>query len=183
MVVWPSIAAYSLGRVLGRCFSIKWPNIYIFRLGNLFALLAIPLGIALYFYRLAPSLFGLPLHGGWYKLTNRRVIRLRNEINLEPLTRGGQPRRLFGIPLKFPKFRYGAEVNSVALDHFEAIEVHVRSGQEWYHAGDLIFKSGETEVFRLEGVSRPEAFRHCCLKAHLSYVGVQQALAREAAHA
>ncbi len=84
MVTWPSISATWLGRLLGRAYNIKWPNIYIFRLGNLLALLSIPLALALYFYRLAPSVLGMPLHGSFYKLTNRRVLVLRNEINLGP---------------------------------------------------------------------------------------------------
>jgi len=31
------------------------------------------------------------------------------------------------------------------------------------------------ETFRLEGVSRPEAFRATCLKAHLAYTSIQLA--------
>jgi hypothetical protein len=80
MDVWPSISATPPGRMLGQAFAIRWPDIYIFRLGNLLALLTIPLSLALYFYRLKPSIFGFPLHGCWYRVTNRRVIVLRNEI-------------------------------------------------------------------------------------------------------
>jgi hypothetical protein len=35
------------------------------------------------------------------------------------------------------------------------------------------------ETFRLEGVSRPEAFRSTCMKAHMGYVGVKKAMARK----
>ncbi|HEY6563997.1 MAG TPA: PH domain-containing protein, partial [Pirellulaceae bacterium] len=42
MVVWPSIAALSLGRGLGRLFSIRWGT-YIFTLGNFIALATMPL--------------------------------------------------------------------------------------------------------------------------------------------
>jgi len=45
------------------------------------------------------------------------------------------------------------------------------------NAGDLIFRLGATETFRLEAVSRPEAFRQVCLKSHRAYVGVKQAIA------
>ena len=68
MVVWPSIAAFSSGRFLGRLFSIRWPDVYIFRLGSLFALLSIPYALLLYFWRLLPRV------GRRYTLTNRRVV-------------------------------------------------------------------------------------------------------------
>ena len=68
MVVWPSIAAFASGRFLGRLFGIRWPNVYIFRLGSLFALLSIPYALVLYFWRLLPGV------GRRYSLTNRRVV-------------------------------------------------------------------------------------------------------------
>ena len=68
MTVWPSIAAYPSGRFLGSLYSIRWPDVYIFRLGNLLALLSIPHALALYFYRV------LPFVGMRYTLTNRRVV-------------------------------------------------------------------------------------------------------------
>ena len=169
MEVWPSIAKFALGRLLGQLFDIK-AGIYIFRVGNLLALAGIPFALALYFFRLAPSLFGAPVHGGFYRLTNRRVIVLRNEI-------------LFSGPAVLPKFVFGAEVKSVDLDRFDSIEIERLPGYRWYDAGDLVFRLGGVETFRLEAVSRPESFRHTCLKAHTSYVGIKQALAREPAHA
>ena len=50
----------------------------------------------------------------------------------------------------------------------------VRPGQEWYRAGDLVFRLGVIETFRLEGVVRPDTFRHTCLSARQGYVGVRQ---------
>ena len=44
-----------------------------------------------------------------------------------------------------------------------------------------IFKRDGNEHFRLEAVSRPEAFRSACMKAHKIYVGVQKAVAAGAA--
>ena len=85
-----------------------------------------------------------------YMLTNRRVVVLRGIKN--------------------------AEKNSVALDNFDDIKIEVQPGQEWFKAGDLIFQNGDREVFRLAGVSRPEAFRSQCLKTHLAYVGIKAAL-------
>jgi len=65
--IWPSICVYPSGRMLGRWFAIKWPDVYVFRLGNLLALLAIPHALFLYFYRVAPY------RAIRYMLTNRRV--------------------------------------------------------------------------------------------------------------
>lgn len=87
-----------------------------------------------------------------YRLTNRRVI----------VERGLTAR----------------EDSCVALDDFDTIDVIVRPGQEWYPAGDLIFRRGSLETLRLNGVLRPETFRRTCLKSRSSFVGVQQALAR-----
>ncbi len=71
------------------------------------------------------------------------------------------------------------EVGSVDLDRFDSIEIVVRPGQAWYDAGDLVFRLGKVETFRLEGVSRPAAFRATCLKAHAGFVGVKNALAKQ----
>jgi hypothetical protein len=68
MTVWPSIAAYSSGQFLGRLYSIRWPNVYFFRLGNLLALLSIPHAMCLYFCRIAPSI------GVRYLVSNRRIV-------------------------------------------------------------------------------------------------------------
>jgi hypothetical protein len=97
----------------------------------------------------------LPYIGIRYKLTNRRVIVQRGLIATDD--------------------RY------VDLDRFDSIEVVVQPGQAWYHAGDLVFRLGETETFRLAAVSRPETFRHTCLNAHRIHVGVKKALQREQA--
>lgn len=141
-VVWPSISCYALGRLFGRLYSIR-TGYYIFTLGHLIALLSIPVALALYFLRVAPVI------GIRYKLTNQRLIVLR------------------GMAGK-------SEERSIPLEKFDTIEIHVREGQGWYDAGDLVFKRGEegVEAFRLEAVSRPEAFRHICLKAHSARVGV-----------
>ena len=61
----------------------------------------------------------------------------------------------------------------VDLDRFDSIDLVVSPGQEWYAAGDLVFRRGPIETLRLPGVSRPESFRQTCLKARQSYVGVK----------
>jgi PH (Pleckstrin Homology) domain-containing protein len=146
MTVWPSVAKYGLGRTLGTLFAIRWPDIYIFRLGNLIALLSIPVALLLFFLRIAPGI------GTRYRLTNRRIIVERG------LT--------------------GVEDKAVDLARFDTINIEVQPGQAWYHAGDLVFKLGNVETFRLEGVSRPAAFRETCLKSHMAHAGVRIARQR-----
>ena len=165
MVVWPSICSTGLGRTLGRLYSIKI-GFSVLTIGNLIALASIPLAAVLYFFRLAPSIFGLTPHGVTYRLTNRRVLEQRNEI------RGSSEGLL-------PKFVFGAETRSVQLDRFDNVKIEVRPGQAWFHAGDLVYYQGEVETFRLPGICRPDVFAVCCMKARDSYVGVQQALDRE----
>src|SRR4029453_663613 len=77
MTVWPSVAMNSLGRAMGRGFAIRWPDVYIFRLGNLLALLSIPLALPLYFLKV------LPFVGTRYLVTNRRVVVLRGIVGKE----------------------------------------------------------------------------------------------------
>jgi hypothetical protein len=69
----------------------------------------------------------------------------------------------------------GVEDKAVDLDRFDAIHIEVQPGQAWYHAGDLVFKLGNVETFRLEGVSRPAAFRETCMKSHVAHAGVMHA--------
>ena len=80
-----------------------------------------------------------------YKLTNRRVIVQKGWKHVD--------------------------ARWVDFDRFDAIDIEVQPGQEWYPAGDLIFRRGNVETFRLEGVSRPETFRHTCLAARRGYLG------------
>ncbi len=92
----------------------------------------------------------LPNVGMRYSLTNRRVV-VERGLN-------------------------GVDERSVRLDNFDNVRVVVQPGQAWFQAGDLVFVNGNREVFRLQGVPRPESFRMACLKAHMAYVGVQTAL-------
>jgi hypothetical protein len=84
-----------------------------------------------------------------YRLTNRRVL----------IEQGINPR----------------VQQYVDLDRFDAIDLVVKPGQEWYAAGDLVFRRGPVETLRLPGVSRPESFRRVCLEARQAYVGVAAA--------
>ena len=80
-----------------------------------------------------------------YRLTNRRVMIER------------------GINPKVEQY--------VDLDRFDAIDLDVSPGQEWFACGDLVFRRGPIETLRLSGVSRPESFRRVCLEARQAYVG------------
>jgi hypothetical protein len=156
MTVWPSLSATNFGRWWGRWFARDY-GFPIFgvpvTLGRLMALVSIPFMLALYFLMRLPRVplvvIGFKNPFCWqYRLTNRRVI-------VENL--------------------FGGEIKSVALDRFDSIETLVQPGQAWFKAGDLVFRQGATETFRIWGVPRPETFRHTCLKARMSFVGVQQA--------
>jgi hypothetical protein len=158
MTVWPSLSATGFGRFWGRLFA--WDiGFRIFgvpvTLGRLITLASIPVMAALYFLMRLPRfpgiVIGIKNPFCWqYRLTNRRVV------------------------MENP---FGAEIKSVSLDRFDAIDVVVQPGQAWFKAGDLVFRQGTTETFRIAGVPRPETFRHTCLKARHSFVGVQKARA------
>lgn len=153
MVVWPGLTALStpplgrLGCTLGRLYSIRTGVGNIFTLGNFFVIASIPLALQMFIAGLLPGL------ARRYVLTNRRVI---------------VERKQFSWSSKW------VEEMAVRLDNFDAIDVVVLPGQAWYPAGDLVFRKGDVETFRLFGVTRPETFRRTCLKAHASFVGVQK---------
>jgi hypothetical protein len=71
----------------------------------------------------------------------------------------------------------------ISLDDFDSIDIEVLPGQQWLHAGDLIFRRGNLEVLRLPGVSRPETFRQVCLTARSALVSVRDVVQRQAAEA
>jgi hypothetical protein len=156
MTVWPSLSATGFGRWWGRLFAVDF-GFRVFGVpltfGRLMALVSIPFMLALYFLMRLPRVplvvIGFRNAMCWqYRLTNRRVV-------VENL--------------------FGGEIKSVALDRFDSIETIVQPGQAWFKAGDLVFRQGATETFRIWGVPRPETFRQTCLKARMSFVGVQQA--------
>lgn len=167
MNVWPSLAALGGGRFWGRMYANKSGVTVVgipVTVGRVIALLSIPLILPVYFLMLLPCFIYVPKLGPlpriyvsnpWarrYRLTNRRVI-------VERLS--------------------GEEEKSVSLDHFDAIDVVVLAGQEWYPAGELIFRKGTVETFRLSGVPRPETFRQTCLKAQRAHASVKKAVERQ----
>ncbi len=83
-----------------------------------------------------------------YRLTNRRVVVQKGLQNIDE--------------------------RWVDFERFDEIDIETLPGQEWYPAGDLIFRNGAVETFRLAGVGRPEAFRHTCLAARRGYLGARE---------
>ena len=152
MTVWPTLASTAPGRFLGRLYGIR-VGIGWLTVGKIIALMSIPVALGLFFWMLLP---GIVLR---YRLTNRRVLIEKCRA------------------LPWAKTAW-VEQQYVDLGRFDSIEVDVRPGQQWYPAGDLIFRNGQIETFRLDGVSRPETFKRTCLKARHGYMGVRDALAR-----
>jgi len=157
MTVWPSLAATAYGRWWGRRFANNL-GMSIFGIpitvGRLLALASIPAILPIYFLMLLPKvpfvIFGVTNSlCRRYRLTNRRVV----------------VEQAFG----------GGEQQSVSLDRFDSVEIEIAPGQEWYPAGDLIFRKGQIETFRLVGVPHPEAFRRTCQKTQAGYAGVKLA--------
>ena len=68
MIVWPTIAATSLGRALGRLYAIRSGFGRAVTFGRIFVLLSIPVALGLFFFMLLPGI------GRRYRLTNRRVL-------------------------------------------------------------------------------------------------------------
>ena len=148
-----------------------WPSLSVYRLGGIIGQMCAIRWPDVYIFRLGslmallsigPAIIlyfwrVLPKTGIRYCLTNRRIV----------VQRGMK----------------GVEDRAIGLDEFDAIEIEVSPGQQWYHAGDLVFKNGDSERFRLESVSYPEAFRHSCLASQAAFVGVRELLERETATA
>src|SRR5487761_1438279 len=164
MTVWPTLAALNGGRFWGRLYGNRSGFTLMgvpVTVGRIIALLPIPLILPIFFLMLLPCFIYLPKLGPiprvyisnpWarrYRLTNRRVVVERAS---------------------------GEEVSAVSLDAFDAIDVRVLPGQEWYPAGELVFRKGTVETFRLSGVPRPETFRQTCLKAQRAHSSVQEAV-------
>ncbi len=109
--------------------------------------------LALLLIPVAIGMFAMSLAPGLirrYRLTNRRVV----------VERGLRP----------------VDERWVDFDRFDTIDVEVLPGQEWFPAGDLVFRRGAVETFRLAGVSRPETFRRTCLSARRGYLGAGESV-------
>jgi hypothetical protein len=150
-VVWPTIGATRLGRLVGRLAAVRLGYGDLFTLGKLLALATIPLSVAVFCWQLMPCVCRR------YALTNRRII-IRKGLT-------------------------GVDAQWINLDDFDSISIEVLPGQDWLHAGDLIFRRGEREVLRLAGVSRPEPLRQVCLRARTALLSVRNVLQQQTAGA
>ena len=88
-----------------------------------------------------------------YRLTNRRLL---IESGLSPKIQG-----------------------AVLLDDFDAIDLEFLPGQQWYPCGEMIFRKGKVETFRLSAVPRPESFAQVCLKTQRAHASVKNAMAHQ----
>ena len=76
-VVWPSIGAFGLGRLVGRLCAVRVGIGGFFTLGKLFALATIPISLSLYVWKALPSVMRR------YRLTHRRLIVQRGLSQVE----------------------------------------------------------------------------------------------------
>ena len=146
---------------------VVWPTIGATRAGRLVGrLAAVRVGLGQFFtlgkllaaacIPLSVAVFGwqlMPCVCRRYALTNRRII----------IRKG-----LMGID--------GRWIN---YDDFDSIAIEVLPGQDWLHAGDVVFRRGELEVLRLAGVSRPEVFRQVCLTGQTALLSVRTIVQRQ----
>jgi hypothetical protein len=163
----PGVAPPELGEVNTMT---VWPSISSHPLGRLLGrLCANRAGIGIFtlgnFWALATIPLSLTLYF-WlrmpylchrYTLTNRRII----------VCKGLAPR----------------DEKWLELDEFETCEVEVLPGQEWFHAGDLVFRHGEIEALRLAGATRPAIFRQTCMRAQNATLLVRNVVREQAAAA
>jgi hypothetical protein len=68
MTVWPTIGATAAGRWVGGLCGMQWGFTRVFTLGNLLALLTIPVSLAVFFWQL------MPVVARRYTLTNLRLV-------------------------------------------------------------------------------------------------------------
>jgi hypothetical protein len=146
-VLWPSIAATAAGRLVGRLAANRAGFGGVFTVGNLLALLTIPISLVAFIVKLLPGV------ARCYRLTTERIVVQRGMTAVEE--------------------------RSIPLDGFDAVQIVVLPGQRWLRAGDVVFKQGAAEVFRLPGVPHPEPFRQLCLKTRTALLSVRRVLRQQ----
>jgi len=156
-VVWPSIGAYRLGRLVGR-WCAAGTGYGFFTLGKLMALLTIPLSLAVYVWKILPYVCRR------YRLTNRRIA----------IQKGYSARDVASVGMD--------EFDAIEVRRLPGQEwlrcgevLFLREGRVGPGAPD---RAGE-EVFRLSGVPRPEVFCQVCLKARGAQQAVREVLRRQ----
>ena len=150
---------------------VVWPTIGAMRAGRLVGrLAAVRLGWGEFFtlgkllavatIPLSVAVFGwqlMPRVCRRYALSNRRII----------IRKGLMP----------------VDERWIGLDEFDTVDVEVLPGQQWLHAGELVFKHAGNEVLRLSGVPRPEVFQHVCQTARTALISVRDVVQQQMAHA
>ena len=171
MNVWPSIAATSLGRTLGRLFLLGprvWLGSVPTRPGWFIAIATLPITAVLYFHKIIPRLpFVLR---GWQNPACRRYRLTNKQILVEHAFDALSPKRA-----KYSVF------DKLSLGGFDSAELEEQPGYKWYRASDIVFRNEGKEVLRLVAVPHAEAFRQTCLKAHQAVLGVAAAKQKEIA--
>ncbi|PQO33739.1 PH domain-containing protein [Blastopirellula marina] len=152
IVVWPSVSATETGQMLGRLYEKK-EGVGIFSLGNLLALLSIPIAIPLYLWNF------LPVVGTRYRITNRQVI----------VERGiqGVAEKQIGLD-QFDRIEIEQKPGQAWFRSADMIFWQTKSPES------ADGRREEMEVFRLAGVPYPEVFRAACQKASMTYRGFQE---------
>jgi hypothetical protein len=147
-VVWPSISAGPwgqwLGRVYGNRLGVRIGGVPL-SFGWLMVIVTAPLAGLLYMARKAPRwplvfVGSVNTAGVRYRLTMQRLL------------------------VENPFEKDAAPVAELPLDQFDAVNADVQPGQEWYHAGDVVFSLNGKERLRLPGVPRPDPFMQTVIK-------------------
>jgi hypothetical protein len=150
---------------------VVWPTIGATRAGRLVGrLAAVRLGwgefftlgklLALATIPISVAVFGwqlMPVVCRRYALSNRRII----------IRKGLMP----------------VDEHWIGLDEFDTVDVEILPGQQWLHAGELVFKHAGNEVLRLSGVSRPDVFQHVCQTAQTALLSVRAVVQQQIASA
>jgi hypothetical protein len=162
-VVWPSIGAYGLGRLVGRLSAIR-AGYGFFTLGKVMALLTIPLSLAVYIWKILPYVCRR------YRLTNRRIV----------IQKGYSAKDAASIGLdQFDSIEVQRLPGQEWLRCGETIFLARRGAPEaagMEHAG---LDPAAREVLRLSAVPRPEVFCQVCLEARTALLAVREALRQD----
>ncbi|MBL9093126.1 MAG: PH domain-containing protein [Planctomycetaceae bacterium] len=124
------------------------------------------------FGQMLGRLYAIPLFGKLIALAAIPQALLLYALNLLPWS--CLRYRLTNRRLVVERGLRGTLDREVSLDNFDAIELEVLPGQEWYRCGNLIFYKGKIETFRINGVPSPQSFRQTCLKTQRGYVGAKK---------
>ena len=148
-VVWPSIGAYGLGRLVGRWCGVRIGYGF-FTLGKLLALLTIPLSLGVYLWKILPFICRR------YRLTNRRIV----------IQKGYSAKDAASVALDaFDAIEIQVRTGQSWLRCGDVLFVRRESPG-----------STAQEVLRLPAVPRPEVFRQLCLETQSATLSVRNVL-------